>query len=77
MIQPQWFDTNHKRESRQRGHRLICCVCRLMVVSRCNRMGDGAQFSTSQAHLLVTWPWHAGVWVMTGKEWHQWAEAER
>lgn len=31
MIQPQWFDTSHKRESRQRDHRLICCVCRLMA----------------------------------------------
>lgn len=40
-------------------------------------VGDRALFSTSQAHLLVTWPWHAGDWVMTGKEKHQWAEAER
>ncbi|KAG7244709.1 hypothetical protein INR49_029728 [Caranx melampygus] len=48
-----------------------------LSLSGCLRMGNRAQFSTSQAHLLVTWSWHAGDWVMTGKEWHQWAEAER
>lgn len=59
------------------GQYVVSAGGRLSVVSLWDRTGDRIQFSTSQAHLLVTWPWHAGDWVMTGKEWHQWAEAER